>query len=354
MEPTANPEQIIQYIQQPAFLVKDGIVTVANDAACKYQIKVGTPIIGLITLGTDDYLSFSSGKLYLELKTGRAWVSVCGDTHLFCMDESYSSPELRAFALAAQHLRAPLSNAVSGTELLLKSDTLQNEDLKKQLGQINRSLYQMIRAVCNMSDASQLGAWGNIKFELQNVTSVFDEIFEKAANLTKDADRAPEFLSLKENIDCVMDAHLLERAILNLISNAIKFSPVGSKIQMTLKKRDNRLMLTVKNNIQDGNSGIYGNAFSRFLRQPGLESGQIGIGLGMSIVSRAVAAHQGTVLFDAARKDCARVILSIPIRVNCDTTVKSPITLIGGYTGGFDSYLVELSDVLPDGFYENV
>lgn len=354
MEPTANPEQLIQYISQPAFLVKNEIVIEANDAAKNNQIKIGTSVKEYITLGTAEYEAYSSGKLYLELKCGRAWVSNCNGIHLFCLDDSYSLPELRAFALAAQHLRTPLSNAVSGTELLIKDDSLQNDSLKKQLGQINRSLYQLIRTVCNMSDISYLGTTGSIKTELQNATSVFSEIFEKAANLTENAERTLKFRSIKQTVLCAIDAQLLERAVLNLISNAIKFSPVNSTIQAALQHIENRLILTIENNIQDGITGLYGNAFNRFLRDPGIECGQIGIGIGMSIISRAVAAHGGTVLLNTSRKNSVKVMLSIPIRTNIEPVVQSEIVVVGGYTGGIDNYLIELSDVLPAHFYKTI
>ena len=180
MKPTANPIEIIKFIPQPAFLVKDGVIFAVNDAASTLLISEGVPVSEIITLGLNDYTTFKSGKLYLELKAGRAWVSVCGDTHLFCMEENYSSPELRAFALAAQHLRTPLSTAVSGAEILMQNETMrESTDLKQYMGQINRSLYQMLRAICNMSDISQLGSQINAKLELVNVSSVFDDIFEK-------------------------------------------------------------------------------------------------------------------------------------------------------------------------------
>ena len=355
MEPTANPAQMIQYIPQPVFLVKNGIITETNDAALNCQIKTGIPVCELITLGIEEYEAFSAGKLYLELKMGRAWVSICDDFHLFHIENSYSSSELRAFALAAQHLRMPLSNALSGTELLIQNEALHSDTaLKAQLGQINQSLYQLMRAVCNMSDISQLGTTYSTKAEFINATSVFREIFEKAAMLTAETGHTLKFSNWEQDIECVMDAQLLERAVLNLVSNAIKFSPNGSKILAALKHNKNRLTLTVENDILDGQGGIYGNAFSRFLREPGIESGKLGIGLGMSVVSSAVSAHSGIVLLNQVRKNSVRISISLPVRTDLSPIMKSPVMLMGGYTGGIDSYLLELSDVLPSHFYESL
>lgn len=352
MKQSANPVQMLQFITQPAFLVKDGVVTQLNTAANNYQISIGTPILEMIVSGREEYEAFSTGKLYLALKAGRAWVSACDNFHIFCLENSFSSPELRAFALAAQHLRAPLSNAVFGTEALLQRDDLEHTDLKEHLSQINKSLYQLIRAVCNMSDVSQLGLAGNANIQQCNAKYLFSEIFDKASTLTEAAGCSIRFRGLTKDVECALDSQLIERAILNLISNAIKFSPKDGEISAKLKQNDNRLTLTIENRIQDGNFDTYGNAFNRFLREPGIDSGLTGIGLGMSIISRTAAIHGGTLLLNISKKGVAKVSVSFPITAGPNTTAKSPIKLLDGYTGGIDSYLIELSDVLPNKFYE--
>lgn len=354
MNQTANPAKMLQFITQPAFLVKSGVITEVNDAAAACQITVGTPISEMILLDREDYEVFSSGKLYLALNVGRAWVSVCDGFHLFCLEDTISSPELRAFALAAQHLREPLSNAVSGTEMIIQRTDLEGTDIKKQLSQINRSLYQLIRAVCNMSDVSQLGIVSKANSKLCNARYVFGEIFEKTATFTENLGHSLQFRNLKQDIECVLDTQLMERAILNMVSNALKFSPEDSSILVVLKHNENRISLTIENSIQDGYSGLYGNAFNRFLREPGIESGQMGIGLGMSIISRAVSAHGGTILLNFNRRGVVKTTISFPIRTTTEPSAKSPIILLDGYTGGIDSYLVELSDVLPNHYYENL
>ena len=354
MKKTANPVNMLQFITHPAFLVKGGVITEVNEAATACHILVGTPISEMIVIGKEDYESFSSGKLYLALNVGRAWVSVCDSFHLFFLENTFSSPELRAFALAAQHLRAPLANAVSGTEMLMQREDLENSDLKKQLSQINRNLYQMIRTVCNMSDVSQIGTTNKANTELCNAGYVVGEIFEKAANLTETGGRSLQFRNLKQDLECVLDTQLIERAVLNILSNALKFSTAGSSINAVLKQNESRLLLTVENSIQDGYSGLYGNSFSRFLREPGIESGQIGIGLGMSIISRAASAHGGTILMNLTRKGIVKITMSLPIHTTIEPTARSPIILLDGYTGGIDSYLVEFSEILPNNFYENV
>lgn len=354
MKNAANPVNMLQFITQPAFLVKDGIIIQTNKAAKDRQINADTPVSDMIAFGKAEYDSFNSGKLYLELIVGPAWVSLCDGFHLFCLENNFSSPELRAFALAAQHLRAPLSNAVSGAEQILQREDLKGTDIQAQISEINKNLYQLIRSVCNMSDVSQLGTTKKANTELCSVGYKFGEIFEKATTLVKTAGRSVEFQNLTHELKCILDAQLIERAVLNLLSNALKFSPSNTVITAKLKHNRNRLTFSIENSIQDGYSGFYGNAFNRFLREPGIESGQFGIGLGMSIVSSAATAHNGTILMDLSKKGIVKTTISIPIQTSLDATAKTPIKLLDGYTGGIDSYLVELSDILPSYFYKNL
>ena len=352
MESTLSPENTIEYISQPAFLVKNGLIETVNEAAANMQIKVGTSIHELLKAGAEDYAEFRSGRLYLQLSVGRAWVTICNDAQLFCIEDDYSTPELKALALAAQQLRAPLSNAMSGIELLKQNEALpENNSLKQQISSINRSIHSILRAVCNMSDANPADIGCKANLQVQNASSVFLEIFEKVSGYIEESGRSLNFSGLKMPLECVMDPQLMERAILNIVSNAIKFSPVNSTITASVKQTKTRLSVTIENAVTEEHASMYHRFFQQYRRMPGIEDGLNGIGLGMSIVSGIMAAHAGTVLLDSSKKKTARITLSFPIHTNT-TILRSPIQLLGGYTGGIDSYLVELADVLPNRYYE--
>lgn len=353
MQSTLSPENTIEYIPQPAFLAKNGTVTAVNEAASRLQIKVGASINELIVAGAEDYAGFHSGKLYLELTAGRAWVSICDDSHLFQLEDTYPTAELKALALAAQHLRLPLSNAMSSIELLKQNEALEgNDTLREQVASINKSIHNLLRSVCNMSDSAPAEISYKANLQIQNAASVFAEIFDKLTAYTENCGRKLKFSGLKQPAECIIDPQLMERAILNLVSNAIKFSPVDSTISVTVKQTENRLSVTVENTISEEHQGMYSASFLQYRRTPGIEDGLSGIGLGMSIISGAMSAHSGTVLLDPISKNCARITLSFPIRKNANIKLRSPIQLLGGYTGGIDSYLVELSDILPNHYYE--
>ncbi|MBO5868762.1 MAG: HAMP domain-containing histidine kinase, partial [Oscillospiraceae bacterium] len=303
-----NTESILlqEHLIGPAFLVVDGVITQVNTAATQLGITPGTVVEHLIAVGAEAYQEYRSGKLYLQLNiagipTG-AYVTKADTGHLFCLNSAYQSSELRVLALAAQQLRTPLSTALLNTDQLQNSIAL-TEDIqaKAQLSQLNRSLYQLLRAVGNMADAS--GACLQTQpQELRNATAVFDELMEKAAGSLALAKREFVFKGLKKPVECYLNTELLERAVLNLISNAAKFSHNDSVIQASLRLKNDHLVFTVENSDIIGTSPLVQNAFQHFLRDPGVSGNQYGIGLGMSIVLGAASAHGGTVLFSRSKK----------------------------------------------------
>ena len=102
--------------------------------------------------------------------------------------------------------------------------------------------------------------------------------------------------------------------------------------------------------VQDSGSGIAGeirgNVHTRFLRQPGLEDSRFGIGLGMVMIRSAAAAHGGTVLIDHPQGCGTRITMSMAIRQDTDSMVRSSMLQID-YAGDRDHALIELSNVLP-------
>jgi two-component system sensor histidine kinase MprB len=101
------------------------------------------------------------------------------------------------------------------------------------------------------------------------------------------------------------DAAALERAVLNLLDNALKFSDGPIEVEL----RAGRL------SVVDEGPGLadadQGNAFERFWRAP--EARELpGSGLGLAIVADCVAEHGGSVFFDDASGGGARVGFALP------------------------------------------
>ena len=188
--------------------------------------------------------------------------------------------------------------------------------------------------------------------EIRNICALLEEIFTKAASLVERAGLHLEYTGIPDMIYTQVNPELLERAVFNIISNAVKFTPAGGTIQAKLTRRERKLYLHVQDNGTGIPEELRSTIFSRYTREPGVEDGRYGIGLGLVIIRSAAAQHGGTVLLDHPQTCGTRITLSLPIRPGTGTSVRSPIMRVD-YAGEQDHGLLELSDVLPAELYRN-
>ncbi len=343
--------EFLNALNYPAFIVKEGKIVQANVPALQHNIEVDVPITSYLCTGLEEYEHFSSGKLCLGLQisgvTYNACITCMDDYQLVSLDSEYATPEFRAFSLAAQYLREPLSGAMCGVELL-QDELGENEAAKEKLARLNKNLYKLLRAVTNMSDAGLYRTQQLQNLEQCNIASIAKEVFEKTEALAQKANRKLEYRLPDEVINAQVDRQKLERGILNMLSNALKYSPDGSTVFAELKCIQNRLYFTVENTL---NQNIADNPFARYLREPGIESSANGIGLGMAIVQSVATSHGGTLLMEQTRKNTVRITLAMTVQSSNSLLLRSPVLYPTDYAGGLDKTLLELCDILPDSLF---
>ena len=91
------------------------------------------------------------------------------------------------------------------------------------------------------------------------------------------------------------DAASLERAFINIVGNAIKYSPEGTEITINLVGKNGSSRLTVDDQGVGIDPGMLDQLFTRFKRDATTEKTHRGIGLGLALVSRVVGLHDGQV-----------------------------------------------------------
>lgn len=348
MEDLKNVLGMLDLITAPGFCVKENRIIKVNAAAAAAFFEEGMEISSLLPSAMTEYSDFSQGCLCLCLeKDGHVWsasVTRQQDVDIFVLEPDSPRPELRALALAARELRAPLNSTMLMADKLLEQE---DPEIRDQAARLNRGLYQLLRIVGNMSDAGYTTS--QTRHSLHNIGIVMDEILQKAQYLTEAAGLTLQYSGLEETIYCLCDPQRLERAVNNILSNAIKFTPRGGTIQASFVQYGNMLRLS----IQDSGSGIADtlirSVFYRYLRQSALEDSRYGIGLGMVLIRAVATEHGGTVLIDQPEGTGTRVTLTMAIR---QEEPKLSAKIIYPMVGGYDPGLIDFSEVLPASMYD--
>ena len=326
----------------PAFVVQDDIITQANEGAIALGIPLNGHITPLIQGCAEPYTTLESGQLCLSLHVGettlQAAVERTQQYDIFYLQTQYTDQQLRAFALASQVLRDALSNA------MMAADALSGED--EELQQLKKSLHSLHRSMCNMSDVTGFENPRTVKTENCQLTDFLDELIRKAAYRLQQSHYKVIYKNACPSLICMADREKLERGILNLISNAAKFTCPDEPIRLELHKSENRIVFSVRNKTTADPTMLHQHLFDQFRREPGLDPVSAGIGLGMTIVRGAAAAHNGTLLFDIPEAQTIRFTLSIPIRQTNITELHTPLITPIDYAGGYAHVKTELADVL--------
>lgn len=343
---------ILELVPQPGFCVRDGQISHVNQAAQVLMLSAGQEIVPLLHTGSEEYARLEVGPLYLSLKLGEtvrnASVTRMAEGDLFLLDSESDSEEFRAMELVSMELRSPLMRVISSAQQLLIQSETENTEAAARM---NLGLAQLLRLVGNLSDARRYQEVSHV--ETRDICAFLEELLEKTHTLIADTGIQLSWDLPREAIPCLIDPEQLERALWNLISNAVKFLPKEGTIHTKLTRHGSRLYLTVS----DSGSGIAeqvrNTVFQRYLRQPGIEDSRFGLGLGMVIVRTTAANHGGTVLIEKNGESGTRVTMTLAIRQSTESKLQSPI-LRPDYSGGWDHGLVELSDCLPPECYRNL
>jgi signal transduction histidine kinase len=128
------------------------------------------------------------------------------------------------------------------------------------------------------------------------------------------SERHPVMLSVPEDPVLVRaDADRLQRGLENLVNNAIKYSPAGGAVEVSVVSEGDEAVLRVR----DYGIGISQDAlpriFERSFRAPEAAAHAPGVGLGLSIAAQVVAKHGGTISASPAHGGGTCMVVRLPL-----------------------------------------
>ena len=219
--------------------------------------------------------------------------------------------------------------------------------------QINRGLYEILRVANHLRTTGNGDGGMMLRQKPTNICQWLDRFYHRALPLCTLAGKKLALKLPLQDYMCDLDADQMERALLSLLSNAMKFTGEDGEIELSLKKTaGNRIRISLRDNGCGIGLGEMGLVFRSYERQALIPNPKWGAGMGLPLTRRIVTAHGGN-LFLESEKDVGTVvhlslpILSGPAAYSLHSDVLTPET-----SGGFNRMLVELADVLPTAAFD--
>ncbi len=218
----------------------------------------------------------------------------------------------RFISIASHEFRTPLATMYSSTELLelfYKNDS--SEKFLSQIDRIRNNIHHLTEIMDDVLVISRADA-GKVKYEPARVKieTFMKEIVEDTGVLLSKNHKLNYKLSNSDE-EMVIDEKLFKIVIMNLISNAIKYSPVGGTIGLEVAKNKNKILFK----ISDQGIGIPAkdqkHLFEPFHRAENV--GHIhGTGLGLAIVKKYIELHNGHIRIKTKIDEGTTFTISIP------------------------------------------
>jgi len=196
----------------------------------------------------------------------------------------------------SHELRTPLT-IIKGFVITLMDGGNQDEESIRHLSQINAETDRLSRLVDDLLELSRLRSK---KFALQIVWADPAELIKKTVD-----DLKPQALRYGIELglciqgrlsQALLDPDRIRQVLINLMDNAVKFTPAGGKVEVTAREAEGEVIIEVS----DTGSGIpleeLPFVFERFFRSKGKNAYRVpGSGLGLAIVKEIIEAHRGKI-----------------------------------------------------------
>jgi len=205
--------------------------------------------------------------------------------------ERASATERRFASDAAHELRTPLSVLRTGLEVALARDRSPDEN-RAALGAAHREALSLCRIADELLMLSRLNGEVMVDRQRLNLRALLSEIAATVGPLAQ-AREIKLTIDAPEDIFVYGNTGHLRRLIVNLLDNALKFTPVGGSIDVGLKSDANRAILRVADTGEGIHPAELPHIFDRFFRGAG--SPGEGSGLGLSLCREIARAHGGEI-----------------------------------------------------------
>ena len=242
-----------------------------------------------------------------------------------------ASSKSQFLATMSHELRTPLNAIIGFSELLVQPGFLPAVDPRRDeyariINGSGQHLLEVVNAILDMSKIeSGMMAIEQERVELRAVVSSSRELLAVRA--------AEKFVGVAEHLaadvpDIVSDRRALKQILLNLMSNAVKFTPSGGEVLVTVVRDRHEVEIVVSDTgcgIEEADLGQLGSPF--FQVRQSYDRQHEGTGLGLSVVRGLVGLMGGTMMIESAPGAGTRVAIRLPVDGSAQAASTEPVCI---------------------------
>ncbi|MBX4261631.1 PAS domain S-box protein [Clostridium estertheticum] len=237
------------------------------------------------------------------------------------IDDAMEYDKLRNdfFCNISHELRTPINVLLSALQLLnldeINHPTIENKiKVKKYYKIMKQNSYRLLRLVNNLIDITKIDAgYFNLRLKNENIVAIIEDITMSVTSYAEHKGLELVFDTDTEDKIVVCDAAKIERIVLNILSNAIKFTPIGGTIFVSITEKDFGISVSIKDTGVGIPTDMKSSIFERFVQvDKSLSRDREGSGIGLSLVKSLVEMHGGTIRVESQYGSGSEFIIDLP------------------------------------------
>lgn len=309
---------LISYPQSVAlvFFVMTGLIWSSMSAWAFDVIQVWVPVLSPLVQLVTTYIVFLSYRLTLNEQ--RTWRLEQEQRYLSEIEQLKAN----FVSMMSHDLKTPIAKIQAICDRLLA--THPDSELVFDLRSLRRSSDDLHRYIQSILQVTKVEAKDfKISKEVTDMNENIERVISRIAPLAREKNIGLE-TNLEPMFSIEVDTTLIQEVILNLIENAIKYTPEGGKVTVTSREKDDNVEVIVEDTGPGIDLGEQKEVWGKFTRGRSQESEKktSGTGLGLYLVKYFVELHGGHVFLDSRAGEGTRIGFSIPL--NDDSELSAP------------------------------
>lgn len=229
----------------------------------------------------------------------------------------------REFVANVSHeLKTPLTTVKAYIETM-ESEDLDQETQEKFLDTIHRETDRMTRLVADLLVLSRLDNGVKLNLSMMSVEPILRDIAEKLQFEAKKKHQVLTYTMLNEIPAIPIDYDRMQQAIINIVSNAIKYTPNYGAVKLYSSYVSNNAVIRIVDNGIGIPQKDVPRIFERFYRVDKARSReQGGTGLGLAIAKEIINAHAGEIKLHSKLNEGTEVVITIPVEKSFSSAAK--------------------------------